>query len=150
MLETILVIFVFFILLVSGFVFYTRFVKSGIEEGRYDSAQKRSIAVANKVMFLPEVLCSQDNSIREDCIDLIKLDSAKVIINANQLFYHDILEFSNVTITQVYPTSARWELYSAIPKGYKEKFITNVPVRIYDEEIDKDRFGILTVETFSK
>ena len=101
-------------------------------------------------MFLPEIQCSEDNIIIDNCIDILKLDSAQSIMKENEIYYYDLLEFSNVTISQIYPNEAKWNLYSRTTEDFKSKFVTNVLISLYDPATRKHCFGVLTIETLAK
>ena len=148
--ETIAVLFVFFILIIVGFIFYVNVVKGNIELEKEELYQLRSVGIAQKIMFLPEVQCSEDNIIIDNCIDILKLDSAQSIMRENDVYYFDLLEFSDVKISQIYPTEANWSLYSRKTGNFKNKFVTNVPISLYDPTTRKHGFGVLTIETLSK
>lgn len=148
--ETIAVLFVFFILIIIGIVFYVKILKSDLESEKEELSQLRSVGIAQRVMFLPELQCSEGNVIKDNCIDILKLESAPSIMQGNELYYYDLLEFSDVNITQIYPTEAKWVLYSRKTKDFKNKFLTNVPISLYDPITRKHGFGILTIETLSK
>jgi len=148
--ETIAVLFVFFILIIIGIVFYVKILKSNLESEQEELSQLRSVGIVQRVMFLPELQCSEGNVIKDNCIDILKLESAPSIMQGNELYYYDLLEFSDVNITQIYPAEAKWVLYSRKTKDFKNKFLTNVPVSLYDPITRKHGFGILTIETLSK
>lgn len=148
--ETIAVLFVFFILIIIGFIFYVRVIKSNIEVEKEELSQLRSVGIAQRVMFLPEVQCSEDNIIIENCVDILKLDSAQSLMKANELYYYDMLEFSNVSIAQIYPNIAEWNLYSRTAEDFSNKFVTNVPIALYDPTTRKYGFGVLKIETSTK
>ncbi len=148
--ETIAVLFVFFILIIIGFIFYVKVIKGNIESETEELSQLRSIGIVQRIMFLPEVQCSEDNIITENCIDVLKVQAAQDIMKANELYYYDLLEFSNVTISQIYPSEAKWSLYSRKTSDFKSKFVTNAPVSLYDPTTRKHGFGVLTIETLSK
>ena len=99
--ETVAVLFIFFILVAIGLVFYLRVAKTNLESDIEESQQLNSIGIAQRIMFLPELQCSEDNIIKENCIDKIKLDSAAKLMQENQLYYFDIFEFSDINIEQV-------------------------------------------------
>ena len=157
--ETIAVLFVFFILIVIGFIFYAKVMKGSIESEKEEFSQLKSIAIAQRVMFLPELQCSEDNIIRDNCIDILKLEAAQNMMgaSANQLYYYDLLEISDVNITQIYPNQQRWSIYSR-KRDYLEaqrimdapKYVTNVPISLYNPTAKRFGFGILTIETISK
>lgn len=148
--ETIAVLFVFFILIVIGFIFYANVIKGNIEQEKEEISQLKSIGIAQRVMFLPEVQCSEDNIVIDNCIDILKLDSAQKLMKEREIYYYDLLEFSDVTIARIYPDGAKWGIYSRKTEDYKNKFVTNVPISLYDPTTRKHGFGVLTIETLSK
>lgn len=148
--ETIAVLFVFFILVGISFIFYAKVIKSNLETDREELSQMRSIGIAQGVMFLPELQCSEDNVIRENCIDLLKLQSAKEVMSSNIIHYYDLLDFTEINITQIYPEKTKWELYSRRIQDYNNRYLTNVPVSLYDPIAKTYSFGILSIETFDR
>jgi len=148
--ETIAVLFVFFILIIVSFIFYVRVLKGNIQSEGDELSQLRSVGIAQRVMFLPEVQCSEDNVIADNCIDTLKLKSAQDIMSKNEVYYYDLLEYSNVSVSQIYPSQAAWTLYSRKIEDFSNKFVTNVPISLYDPATRKYGFGVLTIETLSK
>ncbi len=148
--ETIAVLFVFFILIIISLMFYTGVIKGNLELERDELSQLRSIGVAQRVMFLPEVQCSEDNIIADNCIDILKLDSAKSIMKENDVYYYDMLGFSDITISQIYPSELKWDIYSRKSEELENKLVTNVPVSLYNPGTKRHGFGILTIETWTK
>jgi len=148
--ETIAVLFVFFVLITIGFIFYVKVVKSNIEQEKDEFSQLRSVGVAQRVMFLPELQCSEDNIIKDNCIDILKIDSAQSLMKENKVYYYDLLQFSEVSISQIYPVEAKWEIYSRSLEGFKSKFVTNIPISLYNPSTRRYGFGVLAIETFSK
>ena len=150
--ETIVVVFIFFILIAVGFIFYGKFIRGNLQNIDEKSAQSNSIAIAQRVMFLPEIQCSEDNVIKDNCIDKLKLESAKDVMTANAVYYYDLFEFSEITLTQKYPDEKPpLTVYSRLSSAnYKNKFITNVPILIYDPNTKLYGFGILTIQTITK
>ncbi len=147
--ETISIIFVFLILVVIGLVFYVRVIKSNISLEQDEASQLRSVAIAQQVMFLPEIQCSEGNEV-ENCIDTLKLDSAQKIMRENELYYFDLLGYSEVNVTQIYPGPKKWSIYSRKLPDFKNKFFTRVPISLRDPVTDQIGFGILTIETSTK
>src|SRR3989344_9382657 len=148
--ETIAVLFVFFILVIIGFIFYVKVIKGNIELEKDELSQLKSIGIAQRIMFLPEVQCSEDNIIIDNCIDILKLDSAQTIMKQNEIYYYDLLEFSDVNVLQIYPDEAKWNIYSRKTEDFSSKFVTNVPVSLYNPNTRKHGFGVLTIETLFK
>ena len=152
MFETMAVLIVFIILLGLGFIFYTKVVKSNIEVDSNEISQANSVAIAQRVMFLPEIECSEDNVPKENCIDIEKLKAAKDIISnsQNQLYYYDLFEFSEIKIGEVYPGNRHFDLYSKTTPEYKNKFTTRVPVTLYDPINKQNLFGMINIATYTK
>ena len=148
--ETIAVLFVFFILIIIGFIFYVRVIKGNIELEKEELSQLKSIAIAQRVMFLPEMQCSEDNIITDNCIDILKLDSANSLMKENEVYYYDMLEFSDITIKQIYPSEAKWNVYSRKSEEMENKLVTNIPISLHDANTRRYGFGVLTVETWTK
>src|SRR3989344_8811895 len=130
--ETIAVLFVFFILIIIGFMFYVKVIKSNIELEAEELSQLRSVGISQKIMFLPEIQCSEDNIIIDNCIDTLKLEYAQNIMKENEIYYYDLLEFSDVNVLQIYPDEAKWSIYSRKTEDFSSKFVTNVPVSLYN------------------
>ena len=147
--ETIAVLFVFFILIVIGFIFYVRVIKGNAELQQEENSQLRSVGIAQRIMFLPEVQCSEDNIIIDNCIDILKLEYAQSIMRENEIYYYDLLEFSDVSISQIYPSETKWNLYSRKKESFSNKFETNVPISLYNPITRKYGFGIMNVKTLS-
>ena len=68
----------------------------------------------------------------------------------NEVYYYDLLQFSEVSISQIYPVEAKWEIYSRSLEGFKSKFVTNIPISLYNPSTRRYGFGVLAIETFSK
>ncbi|MBI2557970.1 hypothetical protein HYW20_01500 [Candidatus Woesearchaeota archaeon] len=148
--ETIAVLFVFFILVAIGFIFYVKVIQSNLEQEKDEASQLRSVGIAQRVMFLPELQCSEDNIITDNCIDVLKLESAKGIMKEKELYYYDMFEYSSINITQIYPTEAKWSIYSKETDDFSSKFVTNVPISLFDPAGRKYGFGVLAIETMLK
>ena len=147
--ETMAVLFVFFILIVIGFLFYTKIIKGNIETEQAELSQLKSVGISQIVMFLPELQCSEDNIIIDNCIDVLKLEAAQNLMKQKETYYYDLLEFGEVNVSEIYPGSTRWNIYSR-EINFTNKFVTNVPVALYNSTAKKYSFGILTIKTLSR
>jgi len=150
MMETIAVLFIFFILVLIGFVFYAQVLKSNIDVEKEESIQLNAISIAQRVSFLPELQCSEENIASDNCIDLLKLDAASKIMQENEIYYYDRLLFSKVTVNEIYPNPRQWTLYDRGLNNFSNKLTTNIPISILDPINKKNSFGLMTVELFLK
>ena len=109
MTETVAVLIVFFILLMFGLLFYTRFQKSSLDEQRAEFASERSITISLTAMLLPELRCSKgDNVAIRDCIDMYKLDIAQQKMQQERDYYFDLFGFGRITVEEYYPEQKVW------------------------------------------
>lgn len=150
MIETISIILIFFILLLVGYTFYTNIFKGKVDIEKEETIQLKAIAIAQRVSFLPELQCSEENIVIDNCIDIYKLIAAADIIKNNEIFYYDKLEFSEIKIREIYPNSNEWDLYERPLTDYTSKISTNIPISLYNPTLKHYSFGIMEVNTFSK
>ncbi len=151
--ETIAVLFIFFILIGIGAIFYVRIYKSNLEITKYEHSQSKSVTIAQRVIFMPELQCSEEKVVKDNCIDILKLEAAKNVINSNEIYYYDLLEFSEINITQEYPSFTNvpeWTVYSRKIDKPSSSFVTYVPISLYNPTTRTYGFGILSIETQSK
>ena len=147
--ETVGVLVIFLVIIFIGFIFYGKMVKNDINKESYELSQLRSIAIAQRVMFFPELQYSDDSLVKENCIDRLKLYAAQAVMGEsnNQIYYYDLLGFSEINITNIYPNEEKWTIYSRKSEIFKSRFITNVPVLIYDPIVERYDFGTISIET---
>lgn len=152
MLETIAVLFIFFVLIVIGLIFYANVLKGNIELQKEESIQLKAIEVAQRASSLPELQCSEDNIVSDNCIDLLKLEAASEIIvePENEIFYYDRFLFSKITVNEIYPGNREWTLYNRTLDEFSNKIVTNIPISLFDPVDNKNAFGVMTVTLFSK
>lgn len=147
MFETIAILFIFFIIVLFGFIFYTRIQKTTYKAEQEEAVILRAIQIAEKASFLPEIQCSFDNVPVEDCIDKYKLEALTPIIDPNKIYYYRIFGDSRITINQTYPSdTVSWTLYDRPKEG--ERLSTQIPVSIYNPATDQYTFGVIYVEVY--
>jgi len=151
MAETIAVLFIFFLMIGFGFIFYARIQRTSMQETTSNNLDLESIEVTQRVSFLPELQCSSKNVISDNCIDLLKLNSLKnrLTPEIQQQMYFDVFKYSNITIIQLYPLpEKRWTLYENIKVDSPSVF-TPVPISLYNATAKTYAFGVLEVRFYS-
>ena len=149
--ESVAILFIFFILLIFGFVFYANVMRSSAKVEFEENIQLKAIAIAQKASFLPELQCSEENVRVEDCIDLYKLEAASKLLEENNIYYYDIFEFSKIWVKEIFPeTNKTWPLYNNKLTNYSNKLSTFIPVSLFNATAKKYDFGILAVEVYTK
>ena len=150
MLETISVLAIASILILLGLIFYSAVFKSSIEVEKGVSTQLDAIKIAQRSSFLPELQCSQENIIIDNCINILNLEALSEIINENEIYYFDKLSFSRIIVNKIYPGNEEWVLYNRPLEQYSDKSVTNAPILLFDPVEDKNYFGVMRIEVFSK
>ena len=151
MMETIAVLLIFFILIVLGIMFYARVLQGNLAIEKEETLQLNAIKIAQLASVLPELQCSEDNIVSSaNCIDLLKLDAASGVITRpeNEIYYYDRLQFTRITIEELYPGSNSWELYDRSLADFSAKIVTNVPIQLLDPVSDDKSFGVMKIEYF--
>ena len=73
MTETIAVLFIFFILVLFGIIFFYKYQTIALKEQQEELLGARAIDTTLKVLFMPELSCTKGEAEPEDnCFDLIK------------------------------------------------------------------------------
>jgi len=131
--ESIAVMFIFFLLIVAGFIFYSKIERTNITKEKDEADNLKAIEVAQVISFLPEVQCIKQNVQIYNCFDVLKLDAIKGIVKNNKLEYYDILQNSNITIKQIYPESNKvWRIYNNTGGNWTKRIRTIIPVSLFD------------------
>ena len=152
--ETILVLFIFIVILVLGMVFFYRFSLQGLEENKLDNERLKFNTMLSTVPEMAEITCSIYSQ-EVNCIDVYKLLAFK---NINDK-YMDRMGFMNITIYSLYPErngnvcelgSVRdcgiWNIYYNKPIEAKTTLVLRSPVSLY--YIDKYGIGEIVMERY--
>lgn len=150
MMETIAVMAIFFILVALGLIFYTDVVARNAAIEKEENYQLNAIRIVQMASFLPELQCSHENIITDNCINILNLESMLEIINENQIYYFDKFSFSRIIVNKIYPDKEEWVLYNKPLEEYSRKSVTNIPMLLFDPIENKNSFGVMNVEVFSK
>jgi len=147
MMETIMVLIVFFFLLVIGLVFYANVQLDQAKENVKKYRDLRAIENMNKLLFLPELQCGGSGE-EFTCVDIIKYEVLSKIMNngSRRVYYSDELGESIVTIREVYPGNRTWPpLYNrtSSPVGVS----TDISVLLWDPIKDSYGIGLITIKT---
>jgi len=145
--ETIAILFIFFILLALGFIFYLRVYRASAETQYEKGVDLMSIEITQKASFLPELQCSKKNVVTDNCIDVLKLESASAIINENRENYYDLFFGSEIVVEEIYPIKKTWVLYNNTINDTSTIF-TPVPILLYNATSNEHYFGILQIKYF--
>lgn len=143
MFETLAILFIFFMLLTFGIIFYGRVQKTTISQETQEIVILNAIQVSERASFLPDVQCSFDNIPVDDCIDVEKVQALSNIYLDNLAYYYNIFGFSEILINQTYPDAGAWVIYSNPTPGSFQRI--QLPVSIYHPIQDTYALGFIDV-----
>ena len=148
--ETIAIMFIFFLLLIVGLVFYVRIsTTTTIREGG-EQFERRAIEITQVISFLPEIQCTESNVVEPGCFDLFKLRGMANLVNTPGFYSFYARDFGKATIKifEIYPNQDNFTVYDNNDGNYSEASDTNVPISIYDAESDTYEFGVMRITVY--
>ena len=152
MFETIAVLMIFFVLIGFGLVFYSRMQGQQFQEKGKENFELKAVQTAQLVSFLPELQCSSDGIITNDCFDILKIEAFKEVCKGDikNEYYFDTFGYSKISIKQIYPVVVDWEIYDKPVSQETDVSPMIVPISLYNASSHEYNFGILNVEVYKK
>jgi hypothetical protein len=152
--ETMAILVVFFFLLAIGFFFYAKSQTAGYEAALDESFNLQTMNIIQIVSHLPELQCSSENIITENCFDLLKVQAFQEHATSRdaRLYYHNFFSFADITITQIYPSStgtSSWKIYSNVPTKWRNSYKNHMPILLYDSINRRYNAAVLRVEVYN-
>ncbi|MBU1198461.1 MAG: hypothetical protein KKE98_05305 [Nanoarchaeota archaeon] len=153
MTESIFVVFMVLIIIVIGFVVYSKFQETSIKEKQKLLRSMQLIEMGHRLSSWPELECSVAGVTEFVCLDTVKLMVLGDIINKTKgtklyEYYFDLLKNSKITVTEIYPSNTLtkgkdyWVLYEN-PGMTKTIDPITVPVNLYNPLTKQYAFGVL-------
>ena len=161
MMETIAVIFIFFVLVLFGIIFFYQYSKVSINERNEQFFAERAMRTTLKVLFMPELICTDHGRIEQNCFDLQKVEAAKEVIERNtEDYYFNLFSYAEITVHQLTKDGAKitdpteleenkYPIYYKPKTPYLNKKPTYFIVALKDERTDSYDFGYLEVIVYS-
>lgn len=151
--ETIAVLVVFFILLAIAMMFFGGIQRTTIQQEIEENIDKKAIEIAQKVTFMPELQCSFEEVIKENCFDVYKVEALTLLTEQDQpfLFYRKDFGISRITVEQVYPHEKTWLVFNNTPLNFTTSISAFIPLSLLNSSIHPKRysFGFLNVTMYS-
>ena len=145
MTETIFVVFFILIIIVLGFVVFSKFQEEAIKKQQKEYRSSRVIEMAHRLSSWPELECSVAGTTQYVCLDKVKLGILGDFINDSKRqstyafnYYFELLRDSKITIIEIYPSHSKtfgkdyWVLYENTGSGQTTEVIW-IPVNLYDQ-----------------
>ncbi len=116
MMETIGVIFIFFVLILFGSIFYFKFQEISFQNKQEELLAQQAMDTTLVTLYLPEIQCSQGDSESEDnCVDMVKVRAMTNMMMNNPRYttdyYFNMFGYANITVNMVYPMQDSWTIY---------------------------------------
>jgi len=149
--ENIAVLLVFFILVGIGLIFYWSFFRESAERESFEQFDIKTVEIQQKVFFLPELQCSENNIPRDGCVDKYKAQALSEFIENNpgeKVFYYNIFGFSSI---RVYDIDYDYDVVvynNSIENATTS--MTKLPVLLYNPNNSTYDFGVMEVQVFKK
>jgi hypothetical protein len=144
MMETVMILIVFFFILVIGLVFYANVQIGAAKDDLKKYNELKAIGNMQKLLFLPELQCVGGDE-GFTCIDVLKLKAlADVMANGtNRIYYSEELGKSLVVVNEVYPGNDSFVLYNNTVKGTA----SFIPVSLKYPIDGTYHMGLITIRT---
>jgi len=134
--ETIAVLFIFFILIGLGLIFYGSYQKGKLNTKLVEIQSSKSIRLAQTVLNLPELASTRKGVSGSYVIDELKLDSLKFVIGNNQELRYGLYQqkFGNskISVKKIYPKTQEWIIYDNGIQEIKSQYTFFIPISIYN------------------
>jgi len=155
MTETIAVLFIFFVLVLFGIIFYYKYQQVSLVEKQEELLGARAIETTLKTLFLPELICSRGEAETEDnCFDMLKLRSINETFKRYlENYYFDIFSYSRIYVQEIYPGDSTYLLYDKVkPDAVREEptfFVVTLRDEIAGKGGELHKFGYVAVVVYS-
>lgn len=153
--ENIAILLIFFIILGVVIIFYGVFKIGEVQETQREQFEKEAIRVALTATYLPELACTDDNHIVENCFDLEKALIMKDLINTSDeyfLLYQNEFMNSKVSFEIIFPEpTGERIIYNHPPANFTDMIPTFIPIAIKDPKRpfgQQYSYGLLTVGVY--
>ncbi|NQU78342.1 hypothetical protein HQ545_01090 [Candidatus Woesearchaeota archaeon] len=149
--ETIAIMFIFFVLLIIGAVFYMNLQRTTTTREIAEAYELRAVELSQTISFLPEAQCTDSNVVRASCFDLYKLIGLSKVAETPAGLDLYSREFGTTTIKllKMYPGESEWVLYDNQKEEFTAAPVSHIPIMLYNATSDKYYFGVLEITTYN-
>ncbi len=152
--ESIIILFIFFILVVFGLVFYASISKYTSGQAAVEAEEMNVENIQKEIRFLSEIQCTESGNTRFDCYDIGKIIATQEAIQEHYDYYaQNVFLQTNISFVEVFPNNDEWILYELI---FTEDNMMNVkggsafqiPVTLFDPIEDTYNFGYVSIMVY--
>lgn len=159
--ETIIVVFIFVVLLSLGLLLFYKFQLSSLDQQKIEIQENKFNMMLLIFPNSPEIECSS-GLVTRNCIDTLKVLSLKKSVEQDQQFYFKKFGYKKLQLTSLYPiknekecTSTNiedcgvWTIYNKPAPNQDMSKILRTPISIYYPQTDSYGIGELRLEAFA-
>ncbi len=150
--ETILVIFVFTILVFIGMIFFNRYMQASIEKEKQDYERSKTLNLLEAITSMPELKCSSQGVERE-CLDSLNL----LVFRKNGFGFRKVSiavvypeQLNRPCSSTTYPACNEFLLYDNKPSLIIGEERISSPVSIYYPLEGVHKIGIINITRYIK
>lgn len=149
--ETIAILFIFFILLIIGAVFYMNLQRTTVYRDIEQAYELRAVELSQIISFMPELQCTEANVVKPSCFDIHKMQALSQIAQSDfgLLLYDREFGETKIEILVVYPSSENILLWDKPKPGFISAPVTHIPISLFNSTSGKKTFGILEITVYS-
>jgi len=145
--ESMVILVIFFFLLVFGLVYYIKFTIEGLDKKAEERAQLIAIQSVQKIQFLPELQCTNEGTVKYNCMDVMKLDTFNRIPDEKTAIYETLFPNTHISVRQVYPSPANWDIYGS-EKALSSRYYFPVPVALFNATNEQYNMGYVEIRVY--
>ena len=171
LMETISILFIFFILVGLGILFYAKYKNVTFQHQQEAFQEARARELTLRIIYLPELQCSKGQAEAEEhCVDMLKVKNMEAwqedLGEKFTDYYFDIFSYAKVTLRQVYPPVQdaenspedssllpEWIIYNKPKQGFKSARTNHFIVALRDDTLGETTpaygYGYLEVVVYS-
>jgi len=152
--ETILIIFIFFMILLFSLLFVSKIQNVSLQRKKISMQNLEIIEVSKLLKGIPELSCSLDNVLSDNCYDVYKVEAFSELANAKKNYFMNTpLANTNITLYQYDPFHNQevrsWQIYYS-PLNDSDIRKVWFPISIYDPVTRTNSFGIVELWYYKK
>jgi hypothetical protein len=175
--ETIMVVFIFIVMIIVGMSFFERYTKADIANDAMEFAEWRLHSLRATMPETSELVCTEFGH-KQSCMDSYRMVAFSSLAKSgyqmvdlsdptNNIVFADLLKSrygaKNITVKVIYPEDkvseevctqanmvdcGQWNLYDNVPSNYKGKIVVNTPVTIYYPDSEDYSIGVMRIEEY--
>lgn len=156
MTETVAILFIFFVLILFGLLFFFQFQKASLKEEKQELLASRAMDSTLLALYFPELQCSKGEAEPEtNCFDLLQLEHVNKTLSKHQQYYFSLFSYARIYVNETFPDASHsWVIYDNPKQNYTSVEPTYFVIALRDSLAGSAsspayRFAYLTVEAYS-